>query len=99
MHVPFTEIREIDEPEVKSIVPPTVEDYIILSFGNSILEFQATLYEKFLHLTDGLVVTCREFKEYLQNMEERNIVTSTEFLGKKCWTYNANKELRNEGSW
>ena len=99
MHVPFTNIREIDEPEAKSIVPPTVEDFIILSFGTSILEFEATLYEKFLQLTDGLVITCREFKEYLQNMEERNIVTSTEFLGKKCWTYLANKERRNEGSW
>ena len=99
MHVPFTEIREIDEPEVRSTVPPTVEDFIILSFGNSIVEFEATLYEKFLQLTDGLVVTCREFKSYLQNMEERKIVKSTEFLEKKCWTYSGNKHFKNEGSW
>ena len=57
MHLPLIEIREIDEPEAKSIVPPTVEDFIILSFGNSILEFEATLYQKFLQLTDGLIVT------------------------------------------
>jgi len=99
MHVPFTRIREVDEPIVKSTVPPTVEDFIILSFGNSVVEFEATLYEKFLQLTDGLIVTCREFKEYLLNMEKRKIVKSTEFLEKKCWTYKGNKQIKTEGSW
>ncbi|MFW9844772.1 MAG: hypothetical protein ACFFEV_09365 [Candidatus Thorarchaeota archaeon] len=99
MHVPFTKITEIDEPQVRSTVPPTVEDFIVLSFGNSVVEFEATLYEKFLKLTDGLVVTCREFKSYLLNMEERKIVKSTEFLEKKCWTYSGNKHLKSEGSW
>ena len=99
LHVPFTNIREIDEPEVKSTVPPEVEDIIILSFGHSILEFEATLYQKFLQLTDGLVVTCREFQEHLQNMEERKIVISTEFLGRRCWVRPSESVIKNEGSW
>ena len=86
LHVPFTNIREIENPDVKSTVPPQVEDYILLSFGHSILEFEATLYQKFLQLTDGLIVTCREYKNHLQNMEERGILIASEFIGKKCWT-------------
>ncbi|MHA1943616.1 MAG: hypothetical protein ACW96M_04380 [Candidatus Thorarchaeota archaeon] len=76
------------EQIVLSTVPPLVEDAIMLSFGNSILEFEATLYEKFLHLTNGLVVTCQEFKAHLKNMEERNLIVSAEFLGKECWARN-----------
>lgn len=99
MHAPFIDIKEVDEPVVKSTVPPTVEDFIILSFGNSILEFEATLYQKILQLTDGLIVTCKEFKDHLQNMEERKIVVSTEFLGKKCWTMASSNGIKNESSW
>ena len=99
MHVPFTEIREIEEPEVTSTVPPQIEELILNSFGHAILEFEATLYQKFLHLTNGLVITCREFKDYLQNMEERGIVISTEFLGKKCWAIGSIEEIRNFSSW
>ena len=99
MHVNITEFKEIDEPEILSTVPPVVEDFIILSFGNAITEFQSTLYEKFLHLTDGLIVTCNEFKAHLQNMEERKIVTSTEFLGKPCWTLNSSGQDRRLSSW
>jgi hypothetical protein len=73
---------------VLSIVPPMIEDAIMLSFGHAIIEFEATLYEKFLHLTNGVVVTCDEFKEYLQNMEERGLIVSSEFLGKRCWSWN-----------
>jgi len=99
LHVTFTKIKEIEEPEIRSTVPPVVEDLIILSFGHSILEFEATLYQKFLQLTDGLVVTCREFKDHLRNMEERQIVSSTEFLGKKCWALTSNKNIKTESSW
>ncbi|MFW9892467.1 MAG: hypothetical protein ACFFFO_09705 [Candidatus Thorarchaeota archaeon] len=70
---------------VLNTVPPLIEDVILLSFGHSVLEFEATLYEKFLHLTKGLVVTCMEFKDHLRNMEERELIASSEFLGKKCW--------------
>ncbi len=99
LHVSFTKIREIEKPEVKSTVPPVVEDFIILSFGHSILEFETTLYQKFVQLTDGLIVTCREFKEHLKNMEERNIIVATEFLGKKCWAITSKNGIKNEGSW
>jgi hypothetical protein len=99
LHITFTKIKEIEEPEIKSTVPPVVEDLILLSFGHSMLEFEATLYQKFLHLTDGLGITCSEFKEHLRNMEERQIVISTEFLGKKCCVLASNNEIKNEGSW
>lgn len=76
------------EQIVLSTVPPLVEDAILLSFGHAILDFEATLYEKFLHLTKGLVVTCKEFKEHLKNMEERGLIISAEFMGKQCWARN-----------
>jgi len=78
------------EQIVLSTVPPLIEDAILLSFGHSILEFEATLYEKFLHLTKGLVLTCEEFKNHLRNMEERDLIVSAEFLGKRCWARNRN---------
>lgn len=81
------------EQIVLSTVPPLVEDAIILSFGNAILEFEATLYEKFLRLTKGLVVTCQEFKDHLKNMEERELIVSAEFLGKQCWARNRKNVL------
>ncbi|MFW9793489.1 MAG: hypothetical protein ACFFEE_04245 [Candidatus Thorarchaeota archaeon] len=76
------------EQIVLSTVPPLIEDAILLAFGHSILEFEATLYEKFLRLTNGVVVTCQEFKEHLKNMEERSLIVSAEFLGKQCWARN-----------
>ena len=76
------------EQIVLSTVPPLIEDTIILSFGHSIIDFEATLYEKFLHITKGLVITCQEFKEHLANMEERGLVMSVEFLGKRGWSRN-----------
>jgi hypothetical protein len=74
------------EQIVLSTVPPLIEDTILLSFGHSIIDFEATLYEKFLQLTNGLAVTCQEFKEHLKNMEERGIIVSAEFHGKRCWS-------------
>lgn len=73
------------EQIVLSTVPPLIEDTILLSFGHSIIDFEATLYEKFLHITKGLVVTCEEFREHLANMEDREIIVSADFMGKRCW--------------
>ncbi len=76
------------EQIVLSTVPPQIEDAILLSFGHSIIDFEATLYEKFLQITKGLVITCQEFRDHLANMEERELVVSAEFLGKRCWARN-----------
>jgi hypothetical protein len=76
------------EQIVLNTVPPMIEEAIMLSFGHSIIEFEATLYEKFLRLTNGVVVTCKEFKEHLRNMEERGLIISAEFIGKQCWARN-----------
>ncbi|MBY8998239.1 MAG: hypothetical protein KGD60_10930 [Candidatus Thorarchaeota archaeon] len=73
---------------VLSTVPPLIEDTILLSFGHSIIDFEATLYEKFLHITKGLVITCEEFKDHLKNMEERGLVMLVDFLGKRGWSRN-----------
>ena len=99
MHVPFKKLKEIDEPEVLSTVPPEIEDLILLSFGHAILEFEATLYQKFLMITKGLVITCSDFKKHLSNMEERGIVMSIIFLGKPGWALGTNEELRNFSKW
>ena len=99
MHLPFIEFKEIDEPEVKSTVPPEIEDKIILAFGNAIIEFEATLYQKFLMLTKGIAVTFLQFKDHLSNMEERGIVTSLEFLGKPGWALSSHEKIRNVSSW
>jgi hypothetical protein len=85
-------VRIVENPDgeqiVPSTVPPMIEDTILLSFGHSIIEFEATLYEKFLHIAKGLVITCKEFKDHLANMEERGLVMSVEFLGKRGWSRN-----------
>ena len=73
---------------VLSTVPPIIEDDILLSFGNSLIDFEATLYEKFLVVTKGFSVTYPEFREDLENMEERGLVVSAKFLGKPCWARN-----------
>ena len=99
MHVNITDYKEIEPPEVNSTVPPQVEEIILLSFDHSILEFEATLYQKFLVLTNGLVITCREFKDHLQNMEERELVIPTEFLGKKCWAKGSDRNIRDYEKW
>ncbi|MFW9788112.1 MAG: hypothetical protein ACFFE2_16415 [Candidatus Thorarchaeota archaeon] len=76
------------EKIILSTVPPLIEDKIILSFGHAIIEFEATLYEKFLLLTKGVALTCKEFREHLENMEERGLIVSSEFLEKRCWSIN-----------
>jgi len=80
-----------DEEIALSTVPSLIEDAILLSFGHSIIEFEATLFEKFLRLTNGVVVTCNEFKEHLKNMRERSLIVSAEFLEKQCWARNMEK--------
>jgi hypothetical protein len=77
---------EYDKTEIINTVPPEIEDSILLSFGHALVEFEDTLYKKFQHLTRGIVLTKREFIKHLENMEERNVVVSGIFLGKKCWT-------------
>jgi hypothetical protein len=80
----ITDIK-YDQNEIVNTVPPEIEDTILLSFGHAIVEFEETLYKKFQHLTRGIVLNKREFIEHLENMEQRGIVVSGIFLGKKCW--------------
>jgi len=80
---------EYDQNEIVNTVPPEIEDTILLSFGHAIVEFENTLYHKFQHLTRGIVLTKKEFIDHLENMEERSLVVSGIFLGKKCWALGA----------
>lgn len=84
MNARSTETDE-NRADVVSTVPPEIEETILTSFGHAVIEFEDTLYMKFLHLTRGVVLTKREFVELLENMEERGIVVSGALLGKRCW--------------
>jgi hypothetical protein len=84
MNTNSTAVKDYN-PEVVSIVPPEIEEDIMVSFGHAVVEFEDTLYIKFQQITKGIVLTRREFVEYLENMEARNIVVSGSFLGRKCW--------------
>ena len=71
--------------EVMNTGPTEIEETILMSFGHSIIDFEDTLFEKFQHLTKGIVLSRSEFLDNLHNMEERGILASGMFLGKKCW--------------
>lgn len=85
MHTNSADMKDYP-PKVVSTVPPEIEEDILVSFGHAIVEFEDTLFVKFQHITKGIVLTEREFIEDLENMEERGIVVSGTFLGRKCWS-------------
>lgn len=62
------------------------EETIIRSFGWAIIEFEATLYQKFLLMSaDSSLVTEEQFKKHLLQMEARGLVASLDFQGKRVW--------------
>ena len=80
-----TDIDWIEKIPVNT-VPPEIEELILWAFGNAIIEFEATLYEKFHILSGEIVIGKNEFRWYLENMEERGIVASSEFKGIRSWS-------------
>ncbi|MFW9851161.1 MAG: hypothetical protein ACFFF4_18695, partial [Candidatus Thorarchaeota archaeon] len=79
-HVPTTDSTKVDKIPVNT-VPSEVEKLIIWAFGKSIIEFEATLYEKFHLISGDIVLGKNEFVWHLENMEERHILKSITYKG------------------
>ncbi|MHA1576031.1 MAG: hypothetical protein ACTSU3_01595 [Candidatus Thorarchaeota archaeon] len=61
-------------------------DDIIQAFGSSIIEFEAVLYQKFLHLSSPHSLTSeKEFSKLLSRMHADGFISPMEFQGKDCW--------------
>ena len=56
------------------------------AFGKAIIEFEATLYQKFHILSGDIVVGKNEFRWHLENMEERGFLASSEYKGVSSWS-------------
>ena len=82
---PTIEAQDIDKVPVNT-VPQEVEQLILWAFGKSIIEFEATLYEKFHLISEEIVLGKNEFLWHLENMEERGVLKSSEFKGIRSWS-------------
>ncbi len=82
---PTTESMKIDKIPVNT-VPSEIEKLIIWAFGKSIIEFEATLYEKFHLISGDIVLGKNEFIWHLENMEERGVLKSITFKGIRSWS-------------
>jgi hypothetical protein len=82
--------RTIDLSSINQIpsstVPPEIEQKILWAFGESIIELETTLYEKFHILSGDIVLNMVEFRWHLENMESRLLVVSSEFKGVRYWS-------------
>jgi hypothetical protein len=78
------ESADIDETPANT-VPPKIEDLILVTFGKSIIDFEATLYEKFHRITTEFILQKQEFLAHLENMEERKLLKSCDFNGVRTW--------------
>ncbi|UCE09774.1 MAG: hypothetical protein JSW61_12495 [Candidatus Thorarchaeota archaeon] len=75
----------VSETGVQDGHPSPIELDIIRSFGWSVIEFEATLYHKFLHLSAGRSLIAEEdFRRILREMEAKGFVASTELHGKRA---------------
>jgi hypothetical protein len=63
-----------------------VEANIVRAFGCSIIEFEAVLYQKYLHMSGpSSVMLEEEFKKHLKEMHAKGFVSPLEFQRKKAW--------------
>ncbi len=63
-----------------------LEDDILLSFGDAIVEFEDTLFQKFVLLSSRRsLITSEMFRRYLKMMQSKGYVTPIEFHGRKAW--------------
>ncbi|MFW9965865.1 MAG: hypothetical protein ACFFEA_01800 [Candidatus Thorarchaeota archaeon] len=60
-------------------VSPQVEELIMWAFGKTLIEFGATLYQKFHILSGNIIIVKNEFRWHLENMEERGLLKSSDF--------------------
>ncbi|MHA2071034.1 MAG: hypothetical protein ACW985_04550 [Candidatus Thorarchaeota archaeon] len=63
-----------------------IEANIVRAFGWSIIEFEAVLYQKYLHMSGpSSVMLEEEFKKHLKEMHAKGFVSPLEFQRKKAW--------------
>jgi hypothetical protein len=63
-----------------------VEANIVRAFGWSIIEFEAVLFQKYLHMSGpSSVMLEEEFKKHLKEMHAKGFVSPLEFQRKKAW--------------
>ena len=70
---------------VKSTVPPVIESKLLMAFGNSVVVDERELYDMFHVISGEIHLTPIEFIWYLENMEERGLVSSSIFEGVRSW--------------
>lgn len=87
IYLEIVDARITGIPQVPpNTVPPEVEDLILWAFGKAIIEFEATLFQKFNLLCGDIILNKNEFQWHLKNMEERGLVKSSEFRGVRSWS-------------
>ncbi|MDH4213193.1 MAG: hypothetical protein OEV85_04680 [Candidatus Thorarchaeota archaeon] len=63
-----------------------IEIAIVRSFGWSIIDFEAVLYQKFLVLSAATSLMTEDmFRKHLKNMQAKGYVVPVEFQGKRAW--------------
>jgi hypothetical protein len=63
-----------------------IERAIVRSFGWSIIDFEAILFQKFLVLSAATSLMTEDmFRKHLKNMQAKGYVVPVEFQGKRAW--------------
>jgi hypothetical protein len=63
-----------------------IEIAIVRSFGWSIIEFEAALFQKFLLLSAATSLMTEDmFRKHLKNMQAKGYVAPVDFQGKRAW--------------
>jgi hypothetical protein len=72
--------------EMITISPTPLETNVIRAFGWSLIEFEMTLYQKFLNISvDGSLLTFEKFKEILREMESKGYLQELQFQGRTAY--------------
>ena len=72
--------------EMVHVAPNPVEINVIRAFGWSLIEYEMTLYQKFLSISvDGSLVTFELFRNILRTMESKGFLQELKFQGKKAY--------------
>ncbi|MHA1136670.1 MAG: hypothetical protein ACTSSE_09300 [Candidatus Thorarchaeota archaeon] len=63
-----------------------IEVGVVRTFGWSVIEFEAVLYQKFLVMSAASsLMTEDRFKKHLRNMEAKGFISPVDFQGKRAW--------------
>ncbi|NWF96841.1 MAG: hypothetical protein HXY34_11930 [Candidatus Thorarchaeota archaeon] len=73
-------------PEPQDIDDSLLERSALSSFGTAIVEFEATLFQKFLHISSRHSLTTLEgFRKLLARMQAKGYVAPLELHGNRAW--------------